>query len=399
MMTLAGDFTSRGLGYVTIILAARWLGSETFGRYTLAATFVGYFIVLAEFGLQNLLVREIARQPALSAKYVAAACVLGIVLATLSHGAIISAAVAFGWPAEAGITVAVLGLALWANAFSTPCLAALRGTMQLTEVALINGITGGILLTATIWMLSQRYGMVGVAWAMALAAGARLVLSVRLAQHGELLHGVTSGLDWSLCRRLWQDALPFALTSIAVMIYFRVDIILLSVLKGEATVGWYAAAYRILDAAMIIPGAIVAVLYPLLARLDASKAHRLRLRSQVALFLLSLPLAAAVTYFAGPLTLFLYGPEYAVAAPVLQVLIWAIIPIFLNAALAYGLYAAGRSTLVSMVNWLNIPLNVGLNWALIPALGMYGAALSTILCELFSLLCYTRASHGIREVG
>jgi O-antigen/teichoic acid export membrane protein len=71
---------------------------------------------------------------------------------------------------------------------------------------------------------------------------------------------------WSRTLPLLRDALPLGVVSILGLLHFKVDSLMLSVLRPAEDLGIYAVAYRFLEQALILPGLFLAALFPILTR-------------------------------------------------------------------------------------------------------------------------------------
>ena len=196
-------------------------------------------------------------------------------------------------------------------------------------------------------------------------------------------------------RRLWREllagGLPFALTGICVLVYFRIDAVMLEHMKGERSVGIYGAATNLLFSAMLISQALVTSVFPVIARADSLRdpATRDVLRRALTLSLAaSLPLALGTAAVAAPLMRTLYGERYAGGATTLALLFATLPLLFVTSLFGTCLGARGRQRAVLAVAAANAVLNIALNLWLIPRWDYDGAALATLVTEALGLALY-----------
>jgi O-antigen/teichoic acid export membrane protein len=83
-----------------------------------------------------------------------------------------------------------------------------------------------------------------------------------------------------------------------------------------------------------------------------------------------------------------YGASFAPAVPVLQLLMWSLLPALLRAGRTLYWYALGQESFVNIVTGIAVALQLVLSWWLIPGYGALGAAAATIVVEslAFALL-------------
>lgn len=183
-----------------------------------------------------------------------------------------------------------------------------------------------------------------------------------------------------------KKSLPLFMLSVFGILYFRVDMLIIRHLLGVAAVAPYSTAYRLMDAAVILPGIILAVSVPTLTKLYADKEDGKLTRSLFLatryLSVVAFYIAACCLLFAKEVMLTAFGTDYQSAAPVLQIFGLTIIVLYLNAPLSYFMYTGRKEKIHTKVLAFLTILNIGLNLIFIPILGVVGAALATLLCEL-----------------
>jgi O-antigen/teichoic acid export membrane protein len=166
-------------------------------------------------------------------------------------------------------------------------------------------------------------------------------------------------------------------------LYFRCDVVLLQLLADDTQVGLYGVAYRLFEAWTILPGAIVAVGFPRLARLAAARASATRLDVEMAVTLtvLGIGAAAASALSDAGLVHRLFGAGFAGAGAPFRVLALALPFLFLNFGLSQSLLARGRERSYLVLTGGLLAINVGLNMVAIPHFGGVGCAWVTLVTE------------------
>ena len=168
--------------------------------------------------------------------------------------------------------------------------------------------------------------------------------------------------------------------------YNRVDVLLLRRLVTPEAVAIYAAPYRILDLTQIVPASLIATILPSLCRVAGLNEGILHPRAAMRyLLVIAFFIVVIVTMGAPWITLLLFGGKYHDSIPVLQVLIWAIIPMFWNFVLNAQLIASSYDRSILYAACIALVLNVSLNLLLIPRFGYMACAAATVITE-FSLL-------------
>jgi O-antigen/teichoic acid export membrane protein len=192
------------------------------------------------------------------------------------------------------------------------------------------------------------------------------------------------GLDREFCRRLLREAFPFVLTMALGLVYFKVDVLMLSVMKGSEAVGQYSAAFRLMEGLLYLSAAYAAALFPTLSRLKSTSGERLRPavhRATDAVAAVALPAAVALAMLAGPIIHFLYGAEYAASVPALRWIGAALFFVFVSHFLGSVLGAVDRQGLTARATLVGVVINVSLNLWLIPRMAHVGAAVATLATQ------------------
>jgi O-antigen/teichoic acid export membrane protein len=159
------------------------------------------------------------------------------------------------------------------------------------------------------------------------------------------------------------------------------------VIAGSAAAGLYALPYRALATLQIIPFGLMAAILPVLASRSPSKDDKqICWRMATILCVLSMFAALALTLLARPLVLLVLGASYADSIPILRLLVWASIPMFINYGLNTFLLARNRERAFLWTSSICAVANVVLNLILIPRFSYYAAAAVTIVTELLLLL-------------
>ncbi|MFL5731625.1 MAG: polysaccharide biosynthesis C-terminal domain-containing protein, partial [Chloroflexia bacterium] len=184
---------------------------------------------------------------------------------------------------------------------------------------------------------------------------------------------------------------PLMLNALLVGLFFRVDQFIIRADTTGLDVARYEAAYRFLNFVLLITPAVTLALFPRMARHAATDRPRLAYEYRFALkvlLLLSGPIVALTVWFAPLLITVVTGakadylPESAVA---LQILIFFLPFSFVNGLTQYVLIALDRQRLITWAFAATVVFNIAANLVLVPALGIYGAALATVLSELVLL--------------
>jgi len=182
------------------------------------------------------------------------------------------------------------------------------------------------------------------------------------------------------------DAAPMGAVVVLGLLHFKLDTVLLSLLKDPADVGIYTVAHRFLEYSLVLPGMFVAAVFPILTGLLARRdpqAHEVIERSFNFLLLLAVPLAAALGVLAEPVVRLVAPEGFDDAIVPLRVLSVAIVVAFANTIFASLLLGLNRQRALLVVSAAGVALNVALNLYFIPTWSYTGAAITTVISECF----------------
>ncbi|HEV8662913.1 MAG TPA: oligosaccharide flippase family protein [Candidatus Methylomirabilis sp.] len=373
------------IGGVFFIVLARLLGAAEMGLYTLAFTLLNFCSLLSAFGLNNLLIRDVAQDPTRLDRYMTAALLLRLGLAVLCLGGLLAA----GWALDLAVRprrlLLLFGLLLFPE-------------MLYKTVGLILNIGQRIAAGAAIAVAGTVLRVLLGLGALALGMGLEGVLGAYLVA-GLLEAGIVLGtvaatsrlprpaFDGPFTRRLVREALPFAAISLLGVIYFKLDFVMLAAYRDAAEVGIYGVCYALVDFLMYVPFSLTTAAFPVVVRRAAEAGSLRRMAEQAGrwLLLIGLPVPVVGVLLGTPLLTLLYGEAYRAGGSVVAVLLWAVPGLFLNALCADLLYARGAQRVALAILAVGIVANVGLNLWLIPPLGAVGAAAATVVTEALTL--------------
>ena len=387
------------LSIATTVLLTRRLGVEGYGDFVTITVYVALFAVLFDWGITALLAREIAQRSGDAGMLMGKALGLRLLLAlpVASAAAAIALAVYGGegrTPVRIGIQVC-LPVILFSAASNT--LAALfQARLRMARFA--GAELAGQAVTATViaLMIVADRGLYAIVAAVVAGAAVTALLAYLLAQR---LEHFAPEFDAAFSKQLLVRALPLGLALLIATVYFRIDAVLLSLLKGSEDVGIYGVAYRFLEAVIPFPFFFVVSVFPPLAAAvkneSAAVVHDLTQRSFDALVLAAVPVSLGTIAVAPELVQALTGGGFARSVTPLRILIVGAGLTFLNALFAYVLIAYDRQKPLLAVSFGALVLNVAGNLAFIPSHGYMAAATVATISEAALLLGYVWAVRRV----
>ena len=359
---------------------ARELGREGFGAFMFALGLTGALVLCAGFGTDELTAREVARDRSRAGRYLADVISLKLVTCTvlLVGAALVVSLGSFSDDTLPAVVLVGAGVAIeaisrtWYSVFQAHerlDLVSLSVIVQRTTTALVGVVLlklgAGVVIAATVFAAGALLGL-----GMALLSARRLRLA-------------SDRADPRRWRALLRSGLPIGVAGLLFVLLLRLDVTLLSFLSGEAEVGDYSAAYRLVESTQFLAWAISAAMLPWLARAQRPESmegglvrgYELGLKAMNAVLL---PIGLVFLLFAEPLIDILYGESFSGAVVPLQLL-------GLTSGL-YGIQNFASTTFVARnaagtfarVVGVVVVLNLAGNAFAIPRYGADGAAATAL---------------------
>jgi len=206
--------------------------------------------------------------------------------------------------------------------------------------------------------------------------------------------------DFALAKKILRDSLWLILNGAMVVIYIRIDQVIVKLLLGNSQAGYYAVAVKLAEMFYFIPSLLYTAVFPAVVSAhdtDTARFHRRLAMFYGLMFWLSIILALPVYFLAGFIISFLFGSDFLSSIPAMRIYIWAMVPIFLGNVLTSYMVTKNLLKLLLFWNFVGAAVNVSLNFILIPRMGILGAAWATIIAYAFplvGLLLSTRENMG-----
>jgi O-antigen/teichoic acid export membrane protein len=375
--------------FLLILVAARLLGPDRFGLYAFSFAFGNILANVSDFGLQMFLSREVAQgdrpRVAVLGQVIRAKAILTFCVGLI----LLLAALFYPRPAEVRVLLALMTAVAVVHSWNELWNYFFRGIQSLRQEAglnLLNMLLGSGL---GILVLFRGAGVAGLALALLAAEVATCSAGLLLLRRrGDLALKIETPAAGGAIR----EAAPIGVAILLSILYFRIDTIFLERMKGDAAVGAYGAAYKILESFMFLPAIFLAALYPAFARTTRSSLEQMKRLYRTSLrwmVLLGGAIVLGIVLFASFGLRLLYGQAYAEAVPVLRILSPALLFIFVNYALTHFLVALRGQKWNAIFAGVCVLVNVGLNFLWIPRYGGVGAAAATVGTEgVLFVLCF-----------
>jgi O-antigen/teichoic acid export membrane protein len=385
-----GNLVGRLIRAVLIIYVARVLGAEGYGIFSYAVGLAAFFSIFSDIGVNGILTREGARNPAAMPEYLGTSLGIKVVLLTITNVILFAVTPHFAQ----NIPQALPLLPLAAILITSDSLRDL--TCSITRAKESMQTEAGI----SIWtnFAITVIGGAAIFWRptpLALMGGYTLgsIFGTILAYWLLRKHFVA---PWKYFRRklvipILREGFPFALMGLLGTIMLNTDTIMVGWLTKASSaayaLGVYTAAQRPVQILYMVPSILSTVTFPSMSRLASEDSGRFRSLLERAIsssLLVGIPLVVGGLALGQNIVLLLFGAGYGAAAAPFMVLLFTIPIIFPGTFVSNAIFAKNAQKSFLWYLTLGAITNAGLDFLLIPHFGILGSSVATLCAQLLA---------------
>jgi O-antigen/teichoic acid export membrane protein len=386
-LLMAGEIYGISVNLVTVAILSRYLPLQVFGDYGFILAVSMTFMVLTDMGAGPIAIREIARDLQSAEKVFAATVILRCLLSALTFLAIVGMVrMTSDSPAVLEATyISAIAVVVFFLGDVPPIVFMAYERMQFNAIVKVAAETVYLAGIAAVALLD--FGLNGVFLASLASYAARLAIGLLILKRSFFSPRLT--WDPALLRWLFLEALPIGANRLLRKVSFRVDTILLQILRTREEVGIFHGIYRLVLMVLFVPRMITDALFPLFARYSEGSSAAMALsleKSMKFLLILVLPLMLVVFVCAEGIVVLVLGKNFASSGGLLQLfcLVWGMS--FFSVLCNKALNAANHQRLATIATAYCVAVNIVLDLALIPPFGYTGAAVATLCAEAVLLV-------------
>jgi len=394
----------RGLTLLFSLYAASALGVEKFGVYGYAMAIVTLMAGFADFGANTFQIRQTAVLSDNGERkcLLTGSLIIRTALGLLGLIALIILVRILGRGETSNWLIILLGVGMFFNNISASFTQTLIGLESFKLYGLISIFSQTMNIGAACLLIYCGFELLGIGYAYSGWGLLSFILIAAVFIRKHYHPALRISRDGIL--NFFRGAIPLGLTVILVSIYYKSDYVILGCLRGTTEVGFYNAAYVIVNAMIFIPTTLSTTLLPRLSYLsenDKVKLEYVYKRTFKYLFFAGFGLAFGTIAVSSDLIASIYPDEFAASYHALNILIWALALIFINSMQGNMLVALGKQKLLPYITGAAAVINISLNLIAIPRFGMQGAAFTTVLAEIVaggSCMYILRKYNGARNI-
>ena len=393
---IAGVIGSSLISLFTFAAVTRALGPAAFGNFAAATAFLVIPTILGDVGLSAAVLREISQAPERTDRVMRASLPLRALVSMGVIGAATGLACVLPFNDQLRLGILIGSLGAFLNMMSLSLMPVLQAQLKMQWAVGATLIGRAVTLGLTLGVLAAGFGFEAVVWAYVAGSAATLLLDIwavaRITRLRPLL------IDLSYWRSLFVGSLYLGAALSLTTIYFRLDTVLLALMRPAREVGLYGAAWKFIELAQTAGSAVAVSIFPTLTWLVATKSPHLREFAQKTfdtLLVAGTFLTVLLVGYARELVVLGGGEKFASASIALQLLAPSAILGFVGLIFERWLIAAGEERILLKLGAAVLVLNLGLNVTFLPIYGYKAAAVTFVVSELFWLLLAVAASRRV----
>jgi O-antigen/teichoic acid export membrane protein len=395
---LLGTFVRMIGNFLFVLYSADCLGLTGFGRLNIANHLFELFVSLNAAAAAIMLTRDVSRWQRNLDRLVSAAMLLAIGLSCIVPLVMVGIGFLFGYSAETMEALMIASVAILPSALCVLFEAVFVARHQSRYVAMGSSIESILRVTLGIWVLHLGFGISMLMWILVIVrSGLLLFYWLSLVRITQFRFHYSRA---SFRRYVWRWRM-FAAENWMATIYTSLDLLMVSAGAGEVAAGLYSAALKIVRLAGVFPKSFTAAVFPVMSRLHSesqARFHQLFKNSTRILCIVALPITIGGAVIAHRIIAIMYKPEYAQAAPLLQVLIVALFFEFLNPFLSHVLFAQHKQHRSMHAAAISLTFNLLTSYVFVCWFGPVGAALAYIGSGLLAMSYYLSSIASKRDM-
>ena len=373
------------VGLFVGVYVARYLGPEQFGVLSFAMSFVALFGAFGRLGLDGIVVRNAVQNPESRDELLGTAFGLRIIGGLALIVAVFCAIQFTNIEPRTKLMVMIISLGHVLQAFEV--IDFYFQSQVLARLISIAGIVSLLVSSAIkLGLIQSEASLVWFAWVIVVEQGVKgIVLCI-----GYITQRI-SLRQWRLrlsqAKILLQDSWPLILSGLAIMVYMRIDQVMIKMMLNNKAAGIYAAAVNLSEAWYFIPMAISSSVFPAIinTKKQSDMLYHQRMQKLYDLMvLLAVAIALPTTFLSSWVIRGLYGDEFLQASGALSIHIWAGVFVFLGVASGKWLLTENLIIISCYRTFLGAAGNIILNLILIPIFHLNGAAIATLLANFLA---------------
>jgi O-antigen/teichoic acid export membrane protein len=372
---------------VLFVVAGRLLGDVDFGKFSLALAVAFIIEAILDPGFYQITVRDVAIENQLVVKYISNIFGFKIIVIPIIFLLLCLAFYFSSIPKKTELAILLMVFAAFLKSAKNTYSAGFQAFEYFHYDAIIWTLERLFLFLIGIVVLLQGGGVIGFCLVFVMIRLLDFIFVTALFRYK--ICKVSIKWDWKFLKDLLIMSIPVGLFICVLNLYTYIDTIMISIIRGDAEVGWYNAAFKLYEGLSIFPMVICVVFRPQIAKIFlGEKKDFENLFFRGVKYVLIIALSVSVTGFiiSDLAIIKLFGIQYIHSIAALKILLFGLSFVFTLTYLQMMLISMKKQKTVLYISLIGLLVNVTLNLILIPKFGFLGAAASTVMGEFIVLL-------------
>lgn len=364
----------------------RFLGVNNYGIYSFAIAIGNILVVFLNMGARNYVTREIIHNPNSLEKFLGSIFLIRFFFISLLEVFLYFYLKLNKSDNATSIITFIVVNTIFLNSFMLIYYALYRAHEIYKVEILTESIINILTVIGYYFILKNGYGLFGIVlFLFLMTITQNIVIGYKSFRITKLsIQTLIQNARFQSAIKIFNETLPFLLTSVFSIIYFRIGTIMLKIYYSNHEVGLYSGAYKLLEMSSYLPDTIVYILFPILIKQAmASKQNLIFYYHKVFKFFLLfvLPFSLGLYFYSSQIINIIWGSKFYQAADSLKILSIAIVFLFLNYILSNLVVALKKEKLLTLNTFITAGINICANLYFIPKYREQGAAITNVISE------------------
>ncbi len=376
---------------------SKYLGPDNYGLIHYAQSLVAFAVPIMQLGLDSILVRELIDKPEKNGKILGTAIAMSFLSSFLCIAGISIFVLLLNGNEKETITVCILYslVLIFQSLQQTASWFHSKYLSKYPSIVMVIAFIGVSIYK--IFLLATKKSIYWFVFSETLSC---IIISVILFIIYKKLGGQPFSISWSTAKDLFSRSRYYIVSSLMVTIFAHTDQVMIKNMLTNADAGYYSTVISCAGLSGFIFSSIIESARPQILEskyIDQKQFETNVSRLYSIIIYFSLAQSIVITLFAKYIIQILYSPEYYPAIGALRIFIWYTTFSYLGGIRNIWILAENKQKYLWIINLSGALSNIILNYILIPIMGINGAALASLVTQIFTNVIVNQLIRPIRH--
>ncbi|MEA3523607.1 MAG: flippase [Campylobacterota bacterium] len=386
LKVLSGNIVAQGIGFLAIIIISRDLGPEQYGIFSLLVAIFTVSIQVSDFGVSTSYVKYVSENLSKAKEIFVTVILSKVVLSLLVISALYCSSgfisdFFFDTRQYQGL-IEIISIAILFHSFFGVIVSHFQAVQNFKVFAYLNIAHNffkllSVIIVAFAFSQEKHLEYFILTYAFVVVT---LILAISLKNYRLLKY--IKQFDFNFFIQIYKLGFWVFLSSLAVMFIMRLDIMMLQKMSSSLEVGYYSVAMNLAMIFPLITASLVTTLLPKMEEFLQKNTIEEYIRKVLSKIKYVIMLLLILEVFSPFIVSLLFGKEYEESISVFQILLVAFTFGIIINPISVVMYSINKAYLLSIMNWIQLPLNYFGNLLLISVWQADGAAISTTILRI-----------------